>query len=92
MHTLVFRSLKRTHDMFLSDQGFLPPVCEEAERLKKLVKAKDQYGPLLDIVSKRKRELASEGITDTYSVNEKEAAQLALTDGTSKDTSLALIG
>ena len=24
VHTLVFRSLKRTHDMFLSDQGTLP--------------------------------------------------------------------
>lgn len=24
VHTLVFRSLKRTHDMFVSDQGNLP--------------------------------------------------------------------
>lgn len=30
MHTLVFRSLKRTHDMFLSCQGMLPPIDEEA--------------------------------------------------------------
>jgi len=26
VHTLVFRSLKRTHDMFLLNQGTLPPV------------------------------------------------------------------
>lgn len=30
VHTLVFRSLKRTHDMFLSCQGMLPPIDEEA--------------------------------------------------------------
>ena len=29
VHTLVFRSLKRTHDMFLSDQGTLPPRDEK---------------------------------------------------------------
>lgn len=30
VHTLVFRSLKRSHDMFLSNQGLLPPVDEKA--------------------------------------------------------------
>lgn len=29
VHTLVFRSLKRSHDMFVSDQGLLPDVDEE---------------------------------------------------------------
>lgn len=29
VHTLVFRSLKRTHDMFVSNQAFLPEVDEE---------------------------------------------------------------
>ena len=28
VHTLVFRSLKRTHDMFISDQGNPPPKDE----------------------------------------------------------------
>jgi len=30
MHTLVFRSLKRTHDMFISDQGSPLPANETA--------------------------------------------------------------
>ena len=33
VHTLVFRSLKRTHDMFLSDQGTLP--LRDEKRLEK---------------------------------------------------------
>lgn len=28
VHTLIFRSLKRTHDMFVSNQGLLPEVDE----------------------------------------------------------------
>ncbi|XP_050522787.1 pleiotropic regulator 1 [Daktulosphaira vitifoliae] len=50
VHTLVFRSLKRTHDMFLSCQGMLPPIDEEAERIKKLIKARDNYGLVFDKV------------------------------------------
>lgn len=30
VHTLVFRSLKRSHDMFLANQALLPPVDEKA--------------------------------------------------------------
>ena len=33
VHTLVFRSLKRTHDMFISDQGDLPSVDGDADKL-----------------------------------------------------------
>lgn len=29
VHTLVFRSLKRSHDMFVSNQSFLPETDEE---------------------------------------------------------------
>lgn len=29
VHTLVFRSLKRTHDMFVSNQGLLPDIDEK---------------------------------------------------------------
>ena len=29
VHTLVFRSLKRTHDMFLSDAGQLPALDDK---------------------------------------------------------------
>lgn len=29
VHTLVFRSLKRSHDMFVSNQAFLPEISED---------------------------------------------------------------
>jgi len=44
VHTLVFRSLKRTHDMFVSDQGNLPEVDKESEELMWKVKSKAMYG------------------------------------------------
>jgi len=44
VHTLVFRSLKRTHDMFVSDQGNLPGSDQEAETLLWGVKSKAVYG------------------------------------------------
>ena len=40
VHTLVFRSLKRTHDMFLSDAGSLPEADEKAEELWRKTKAR----------------------------------------------------
>ncbi|CAK9807455.1 Pleiotropic regulator 1 [Anthophora plagiata] len=50
VHTLVFRSLKRTHDMFLLNQGTLPPVDPNLQKMKKSVKGKDSYGPVLERV------------------------------------------
>ncbi|XP_047349661.1 pleiotropic regulator 1 isoform X1 [Vespa velutina] len=50
VHTLVFRSLKRTHDMFLLNQGTLPPVDQNLQNMKKSVKAKDCYGPVMERV------------------------------------------
>ncbi|XP_015190933.1 PREDICTED: pleiotropic regulator 1 isoform X1 [Polistes dominula] len=50
VHTLVFRSLKRTHDMFLLNQGTLPPVDPNLQSMKKSVKAKDCYGPVMERV------------------------------------------
>ncbi|GLH05455.1 Lissencephaly-1 homolog [Gryllus bimaculatus] len=52
VHTLVFRSLKRSHDMFLSNQGVLAPVDEKAEKIKKLVKARDGYGLVFERVKR----------------------------------------
>lgn len=57
VHTLVFRSLKRTHDMFLCEQGALPPVDESLEKLRRQVKARDQYGPVLNLVKQYKRKV-----------------------------------
>lgn len=50
VHTLVFRSLKRSHDMFVSNQALLPEIDEQLERKKKLQKAKDTYGPIFERV------------------------------------------
>ncbi|XP_047100416.1 pleiotropic regulator 1 [Schistocerca piceifrons] len=52
VHTLVFRSLKRSHDMFLSNQGILAPIDEKAEKVKKLVKSRDCYGLVFDRVKR----------------------------------------
>lgn len=51
VHTLVFRSLKRSHDMFMCDQGSLPPPHAPSEASKRAIKAKDQYGPVLHRVA-----------------------------------------
>lgn len=50
VHTLVFRSLKRTHDMFLSDQANPPPQDETSEKLKMAVRTKDEYGLVMHLV------------------------------------------
>lgn len=50
VHTLVFRSLKRSHDMFVANQALLPDLDEQLERRKKLLKAKDTYGLIYERV------------------------------------------
>ncbi|KAJ2951235.1 hypothetical protein O0L34_g5634 [Tuta absoluta] len=50
VHTLVFRSLKRSHDMFLANQGMLPPIDEKAEKILRTVKARDSYGQVMSAV------------------------------------------
>ncbi|XP_075260952.1 pleiotropic regulator 1-like [Convolutriloba macropyga] len=47
VHTLVFRSLKRTYDMFVSEQGFMPEPDSTLYKSKMSIKARDQYGPIL---------------------------------------------
>uniref|UniRef100_A0A3Q3F5B6 Pleiotropic regulator 1 n=1 Tax=Kryptolebias marmoratus TaxID=37003 RepID=A0A3Q3F5B6_KRYMA len=49
VHTLVFRSLKRTHDMFVSDHAKGVSQDEESHKLKMGVKLKVEYGPVLHI-------------------------------------------
>ncbi|CAG2178759.1 unnamed protein product, partial [Oppiella nova] len=51
-HTLVFRSLKRTHDLFISDHNELPPIDQKAHDMCLAVKAKDQFQPILHLVPK----------------------------------------
>ena len=57
VHTLVFRSLKRTHDMFVSDQGNLPDIDKEAEALLWKVKSKSVYGQVQQKVDQVRREI-----------------------------------
>ena len=75
VHTLVFRSLKRTHDMFVASQGNLPPTEPDLEKMKLSIKAKNCYGTVLHEVNlnetKKKRvvqevEPAKEGEADNY--------------------------
>lgn len=59
VHTLVFRSMRRTHELFQSDEGnftFLYPEEEIScskiapEKVIESIKAKDQYGPIMHLV------------------------------------------
>ncbi|KAJ8281136.1 hypothetical protein GJAV_G00063970 [Gymnothorax javanicus] len=47
VHTLVFRSLKRTHDMFVSDHAKPISMDEQSHRLKMAVKLKAEYDAVL---------------------------------------------
>ena len=50
VHTLVFRSLKRAHEMFASDMNVLPPIDEKMKTFVNSIKANDQYGPVVHLV------------------------------------------
>lgn len=79
----MFRSQKRSHDVFLHNQGNLPPIDNELEKFKKSIKARDFYGPILDRV--RSNAMAKKSATnesgdvpnssedDTLTVNENNA-------------------
>uniref|UniRef100_A0A8C2QNB2 Pleiotropic regulator 1 n=1 Tax=Cricetulus griseus TaxID=10029 RepID=A0A8C2QNB2_CRIGR len=45
IHTLVFMSLKRTHDMFVDDKGKPVPLDEESHKRKMAIKLHNEYGP-----------------------------------------------
>ncbi|KAK0052496.1 pleiotropic regulator 1 [Biomphalaria pfeifferi] len=67
VHTLVFRSLKRTHDMFLSDQGNAPIKFDESEKLKRQIKVQDEFGPVKEAA---KREVRSKQMQQVGGVGE----------------------
>ncbi|KAG4079915.1 hypothetical protein HA402_006227 [Bradysia odoriphaga] len=82
VHTLVFRSLKRSHDMFVSNQAMLPEVDEDLERVKKSIKARDSYGLVFDRVKKanatrQKQQMDASSSAETAS-NETEEPQTAI--------------
>lgn len=69
VHTLVFRSLKRTHDMFLADQANPPPPNKLSDSLKMMVKARDEYGSVLHLVKNKQ-------IRDDYDDNMNSSKNL----------------
>jgi len=76
--------------MFLSDQPCLPPQDDEAEKLKKAVKARDQYGPIIPIVEQKKRQLAIEGIS-VGGISDDKAIMAGSSDSTEPDSTSDLL-
>ena len=85
VHTLVFRSQKRTHDMFISDQGALPALDPKATNLSRRVKARATYGPIMAVVEQNKKRMNAAGL--------EQINTLALTqEGSSNDKSIGGTG
>ncbi|KAK7161829.1 hypothetical protein R3I94_004489 [Phoxinus phoxinus] len=67
VHTLVFRSLKRTHDMFVSDHAKPIALDEQSFKMKMAVKMKTEYRPVLDMpVLKEGRDKGPLHASDPY--------------------------
>ncbi|XP_049872516.1 pleiotropic regulator 1 [Pectinophora gossypiella] len=77
VHTLVFRSLKRSHDMFLANQGMLPPIDEKAEKVLRTVKARDSYGQVMSAVQKAQAIKQQEVLSRPETPNDTEMAEAA---------------
>ena len=76
VHTLVFRSLKRTHDMFVSDQGALPDVDQEAENILRSIKSRAMYGEVKRRVDKVKSQPEHQRPQPESANGDKGAVQL----------------
>lgn len=74
VHTLVFRSLKRTHDMFLADQANPPPAVKESDNFKMMMKARDEYGPVLHLVKNKQKNEDEENPITTESKNSEDTS------------------
>ncbi|CAH2269040.1 pleiotropic regulator 1 [Pararge aegeria] len=77
VHTLVFRSLKRSHDMFLSNQSMLPPIDEKAEKILKAVKARDSYGQVMSAVQKAQAVKQQEAMSRPDTPHDTDIAESA---------------
>jgi hypothetical protein len=77
-----------------NNDKYLYFVCFR-ERISRAAKAKDQYGPVIAIVEKKRRELAQDGITDIHHNETGGMLDTKVSDDASgnnkgADTSLAL--
>ncbi|XP_015675034.1 pleiotropic regulator 1 [Protobothrops mucrosquamatus] len=68
VHTLVFRSLKRTHDMFVSDNAKPVLLDERSHKVKMAVKLRTEYSSVLHmpVLKECVREKGSHGVLDSY--------------------------
>lgn len=69
VHTLVFRSLKRTHDMFIVDQGIPPAKDESGEMLKRKLKVLDEYKMVKDLPKEGQKKVQQNSLVQQYDSN-----------------------
>ncbi|XP_055536394.1 pleiotropic regulator 1 isoform X2 [Wyeomyia smithii] len=81
VHTLVFRSLKRTHDFFVANQALLPEIDEKLEKMKYSIKARDSYKLVFERTAKAKNTIVKSGETGRIEVVAQPAqdSMLAIT-------------
>nr|KAF6402087.1 pleiotropic regulator 1 [Rousettus aegyptiacus] len=77
VHTLVFRSLKRTHDMFVADNGKPVPLDEESHKRKMAIKLRNEYGPVLHMPTLKEnfKEKGPQNASDSYGHKQYPANQ-----------------
>uniref|UniRef100_A0A673THB2 Pleiotropic regulator 1 n=1 Tax=Suricata suricatta TaxID=37032 RepID=A0A673THB2_SURSU len=77
VHTLVFRSLKRTHDMFVADNGKPVPLDEESHKRKMSIKLRNEYGPVLHMPTSKEnlKEKCPQNASDSYGHKQYPANQ-----------------
>lgn len=85
VHTLVFRSLKRTHDMFLSDYSHPIGFDEKSMEIRKATKAFDEFGPVMDMPKDSKSMTKKESKTTEKSDTIIEAEELNQDHGSSNE-------
>ncbi|XP_002164606.2 pleiotropic regulator 1 [Hydra vulgaris] len=86
VHTLVFRSIKRTHDLFLADHALAVPQDKEADELRRKLKIHAEYSHLKEKqanqnIHNSQHYLAIEnnkGLTDGSTANQRHPAALAV--------------
>uniref|UniRef100_A0A8C9SXX5 Pleiotropic regulator 1 n=1 Tax=Scleropages formosus TaxID=113540 RepID=A0A8C9SXX5_SCLFO len=73
VHTLVFRSLKRTHDMFVSDHAKPVSVDEESHKVKMTAKLRAEYSAVLHMpLLKEERDKVAQHVDSAYAQQNPE--------------------
>jgi pleiotropic regulator 1 len=85
VHTLVFRSLKRTHELFSAENDVIPPEDETAKKIMMLVKARDQYGSVMHLVDAEKTVKKEDKKTTSMQVQSPSTALVAVSSSESTE-------